>query len=376
MGDYKFVLYFFIGTEAELMKVFPVIQEAKRRNIEFRIISNGQNIIKESPFLELINGGIIDIDLSLYSPKIKSLKNHLVWFIRTEMFGKRRLSEEFNKNLCEKPLFIVHGDTLSTVMGARIAKKLKIPYVHIESGYRSYNFLSPFPEELDRLYSSQNSVINFTIGEMNTKYASDRFKGKAIDTIYNTGLETLFYAIDENRDSLHHCSPEGKFFMFMLHRQENLMNGNFINKATKEIIALSEKIPCVFIYHEQTKAAMEKANVYEDLINAKNISVLPRQSYLDFIKLVNSSEFVITDGCGNQQEFYYLGKPYLIMRTHVEKASEGLNYNAKVFKNDFSNILKFYEEYHEYTKDRIKPVIMPSKIIMDSLEIYFEEQNN
>ena len=36
-------LYFFIGTEAELMKMFHVINEAKKRGYDRKIISNGQN---------------------------------------------------------------------------------------------------------------------------------------------------------------------------------------------------------------------------------------------------------------------------------------------------------------------------------------------
>ena len=60
-------LYFFIGTEAELMKMFRVIQEAKQRGYECSIISNGQNDIKNSYYLDLV-GGNIDVDLTEKMP--------------------------------------------------------------------------------------------------------------------------------------------------------------------------------------------------------------------------------------------------------------------------------------------------------------------
>lgn len=94
--------------------------------------------------------------------------------------------------------------------------------------------------------------------------------------------------------------------------------------------------------------------------------------YCEFINCVYHSEFVVADGCGNQQEFYYLGKPYLIMRTEVEEDSEGLGWNAMYFNSDFSEINKFYEKYHEFVKPQVKPDILPSEIIINELKSYFE----
>ena len=100
-------------------------------------------------------------------------------------------------------------------------------------------------------------------------------------------------------------------------------------------------------------------------------TLMPRQSYTNFIQLVCHAEFIATDGCGNQQEFYYLGKPYLILRTAVEKDTEGLGWNAKVFNNDFEEIPRFVSEYHLYEKPRVVPTILPSTIIMDSIDCWF-----
>ena len=104
------------------------------------------------------------------------------------------------------------------------------------------------------------------------------------------------------------------------------------------------------------------------------MKIVKRLPYCEFIDAVYKSEFVVADGCGNQQEFYYLGKPYLIMRTQVEEDSEGLGWNAKYFGSDFTQVENFVEEYHKYIKDEIWPEKMPSKIIVDELKSYFEEK--
>lgn len=365
-------LYFIIGTQAELMKLFQVINTAKARGMECKIISTGQNDLISCPYLEKAHS-VVDIDIKANGAKSKNTSNYLNWFVHTAMNGRKVLKEYFTPERRKNALCVVHGDTLTTTMGAWICKSLKLPYVHIESGLRSHNFLSPFPEEFDRLYGSLYSEMNFCPGKIHADYADKRFRGKGVDTVYNTGIETLYDAVEENGDSHHPSQPEQNYFMFMLHRQENIMSKNFVLKVVEKIALMADSMPCVFIYHEQTRTKMEEFGVFNKLANHPNVTLLPRQSYLDFIKLVCQAEFIATDGCGNQQEFYYLGKPYLILRTAVEENTEGLGWNAKVFGNDFDAIPRFLTDYHDHVKPRVIPEVLPSKIVVDHIEMWFAE---
>lgn len=364
-------IYFFVGTQAELMKLFQVINVARSRGMNCSIISTGQNKLTNCPYLQKSHS-VVDIDISNKPAKQKNASGYLPWFFGTARKGKRLLTDYFTLKKRKNALCVVHGDTLTTTMGAWICKSLKLPYVHIESGLRSFNFLSPFPEEFDRLYGSTYSDINFCPGAIHQQYAEKRFRGKAIDTVYNTGIETLYDALEENGSARHEQEPEDKYFMFMLHRQENIMNRKFVCRVVTQIVKMADKMPCVFIYHQQTKEKMEEYGVFNMLANHPNVTSLPRQEYTDFIKLTNHAEFVATDGCGNQQEFYYLGKPYLILRTSVEKNSEGLGWNAKVFGNDYEAISGFLEEYPQYIKPHVVPEVRPSEIIVDAIEEWFE----
>lgn len=360
-------LYFFIGTEAELMKMFRVIQEAQSRGYDCRIISNGQNDIANSYYLKVI-GGKIDIDLTEHMTSVKKASNYLLWFLQTERLGVKIMKKEKKKD--NNIIMIVHGDTLSTLMGARIAHKCGIEYMHVESGLRSFNWFSPFPEEIDRYFSSKHSIVNFCQKAEAAEYAAKAFRGKAVNTVYNTGIEILYNALETIEKENRERPVEEKYFLTAIHRQENLMDGKFMRNTFEKIFELSQDMKCVFIYHEQTKDALQKFDMWNRFEECSSIIKIPRQDYVSFINYVIHSEFVMADGCGNQQEFYYLGHPYLIMRTEVEEDSEGLGWNAFCFRGDFSRISEFVEHYQEYKKPRVVPEKLPSNIIMDVIDEY------
>ena len=146
------------------------------------------------------------------------------------------------------------------------------------------------------------------------------------------------------------------------------MNSDFMKKTFEEVFKITKDMHCLFIYHDQTKDALEKFGLWDKVKKSKNITMIGRQDYVSFINIVKNAEYVIGDGCGNQQEFFYLGKPYLIMRTKVEEDSEGLGWNAVPFDNDFSNIEKFANEYKKYIHKQVKIEKRPSIIVMDNID--------
>lgn len=367
-------LYFFIGTEAELMKMFLVIKRAKDSGFDCSIIVSGQNDVHTSPFLKL-SGCDIDIDLSKYKPIKKGGKEYLKWFIKTERYGINKMNMLFTEkgNSKDDSIIVVHGDTLSTLLGARIARKSGIKYVHVESGLRSYNWLIPFPEEIDRYFSSKYSEINFCPKEEYAQNAEKYFKGESVCTYYNTGIETLLYALKCNEASPKARLCDEAYFVLAIHRQENLANKKYMNSLVSNIETLSKKIHCIFIYHVQTEDAMRKFKIWDRIKDNKNITIIKRLPYIEFIDVIEKSEFVIADGAGNQQEFYYMGKPYLIMRSDFEKNSEGLGHNAKGFENDFQNVIRFYDEYKTYICEPIVPDLLPSQIIVNKFREKYQK---
>jgi UDP-N-acetylglucosamine 2-epimerase (non-hydrolysing) len=268
----------------------------------------------------------------------------------------------------EDVFFFVHGDTLSTVMGARLARALGIPFGHIEAGYRSFNFLCPFPEEFDRYYSSLFSVINFAPGE-GPSFNLRTNKGLTVNTGLNTVIETLDIARKHGEESPLVASLSKPFFLFIFHRQENLLDVEMCKKVVANILKLSEKMECVFIFHAYTRNCFESYGLFSAIKEAKNVRCISRVPYFEFINIVSKSEFVVTDGAGNQQEMYYLGKPCLLLRRKVE-GKEGLGGSTRLCSDDLDDILSFFEEYKGMIRDPVKAEVPPSKIILDATMEY------
>ena len=66
-------IYFFIGTEAELIKLFPVMLQLQAQQVPYHIIASGQNDIVKSTILRALNGGHVDLELSKESDIKKSV---------------------------------------------------------------------------------------------------------------------------------------------------------------------------------------------------------------------------------------------------------------------------------------------------------------
>ena len=138
-----------IGTRAQLVKMAPVIIEIEKRLLPFQIIMTGQH--KNTMQTLLDDFGIQTLPQNLEPPReVSSIPRMIFWFPRLfiKMLWKRKLFQGDGKT---GSWILVHGDTLSTLLGAGVGKFTQCKVAHIESGLRSRHFFNPFPEEITRL---------------------------------------------------------------------------------------------------------------------------------------------------------------------------------------------------------------------------------
>ena len=88
-------IYFFIGTEAELIKLFPVMLQLQAQQVPYHIIASGQNDIVKSTILRALNGGHVDLELSKESDIKKSAAGLMQWFAATWHKGKKAIPAHF-----------------------------------------------------------------------------------------------------------------------------------------------------------------------------------------------------------------------------------------------------------------------------------------
>ena len=75
-------IYFFIGTTAEFIKLAPVIKQLKEQNINFKIITTGQNKIFFREMREYL--GSVEVNFALgEKDEISSVFRFLFWGIKT-----------------------------------------------------------------------------------------------------------------------------------------------------------------------------------------------------------------------------------------------------------------------------------------------------
>ena len=360
-------VFFFVGTEAELIKLFPVILECKKQQIKYYIIASGQNDIINSLILKKTDCGHVELELSKESDIKKSAVGLVKWWIKTYLIAKKKIRGKIGGTKLNNSYMIVHGDTVSTYMGAKIGKALGMTVCHIEAGLRSHNLFSPFPEEIDRLLTSRLARVHFAPGK--EAYNNlENAKGECINTLQNTLLDSLNYSrtipieSEEIKDIVN-----DDYFVFVMHRQENLANAGFVREVIKEIEKAAKIRKCVLLLHKITENTLIKLGLMNQLEENANIQIIPRVQYFDFMKLLENSKFVITDGGSNQEELYYMQKPCLILRKVTER-NEGIGINARLFNGNASDIGVFINGIKEYRNEPIKQSISPSEIIVNYLK--------
>ena len=357
-------IYFFLGTNAELIKIAPIIKELKKRKIQFKIITSGQNTIH----FEDLNGfiGNTQPDISFKKKVDKSSVLHFfIWAVRTFLSSLFLLSKEFkglNKN---NSYIIIQGDTVSSTMGALIGKIFDLKLAHIESGDLSFNLLEPFPEEICRTINIRLADILFapnSWAENNLK----NVKGVKINTKYNTLIETFCWALNKKPNKS--FKKYKKYYVLFMHRQEHVIfSKTWSRKILEHIISTTAgDINCVLLNHPLTVQIIKSLGIEKNSTLGKMVNFIPSQPYPDFLQLMKQAEYVVTDGCSLQLETFLLGKPCLILRNLTEQI-EGVDKNIVICKKDTGVINDFLKNFKKYKTKQISLKVKPSKIIVDYL---------
>lgn len=361
--------YFFIGTTAELIKLAPVIREFKKRNIDYKIISSGQNVLN---FEEL--EPIIGKESAYYKIKLQKLKfplntylQFIIWMFKILVNFYLFFDNEFKGKNKKSIYFIVHGDTVSSMLGSIIAKFQRVKLVHLESGLRSFHFLEPFPEEICRYIVSNLATVHLCPNSWAINNLK-KINGEKVNTYNNTLIETLQGILATKNSKVVKQIPRNKFFVLVLHRQEHMLFGK---DRTRKLMELFTKITdknlnCVLVLHKLTEDFLEDEKLIINIKANKNIHLVPRLPYPEFIRIMAKAEFIATDGGSNQEEAYYLGKPCLVLRRFTERI-EGLGENVILSGGKEETIKHFLKNFKSYRRGVVRYKIAPSVIIVDYL---------
>ncbi len=355
------MIHVFIGTKAQLIKMAPVMLELQQRDIPYNFIFSGQHRATVHNIRQEF--GLKAPDVTLYSgPDITGMGQMLLWSLRIVYFALRHRDTVWQAD--RDGVVLNHGDTFSTLLGSLLARLAGLRSAHVESGLRSFRLLHPFPEEITRLLTFRLSNIFYAPGEWALANLN-QYSGTKVNTVHNTLLD----ALNISKAAIGQASvdiPDQPFGVVSIHRFENI----FSRARLTEIVGLLQRISVqrhlLFILHKPTLEKLRQYGLMSALENCGAIELRPRYTYFEFIKLIGSADFVITDGGSNQEECHYLGKPCIILRQASER-QEGLGGNAAICGYDYRKITQILDNLDDYALEPANPAPSPAKIIVDSL---------
>lgn len=360
------MIHFIIGTRAQLFKMTPIMLECERRGLEWRWVYAAQHRDTFKQTLDFFGLPPADYTVIDWDTEAKTMSKFLVWSWRMtiSLFKSRKILAGYTG---KDHIVLTHGDTTTTVFGALMGKLTRTKVMHVESGLRSFNLLNPFPEEINRLITFRLSDYYACPGEWALKNVA-KYKGVKINTHENTQMDVLKYGL-ENINKATIKLPKEKYVVLSTHRFENLYQKERFKKIIEIAEFVAERFKVVVPQHPVTEGQITKQGYRERLEKNPNIILMPRLEYENYLKAILNSEFVMTDGGGNQEELYHLGKPTLVLRDETER-QEGIGQTALISKLDMDTVKHFVANYKEYQKPRVKRDVSPTQIIIDNIEVF------
>jgi UDP-N-acetylglucosamine 2-epimerase (non-hydrolysing) len=233
---------------------------------------------------------------------------------------------------------------------------------HVEAGLRTYNKLSPFPEEMNRQITGRIADYHFAP----TSWAAENLMQEKISESHievtgNTVIDALHLGISKLENG-YTCSDlelvkqvintAKKVILITGHRRENFGSG-FENLclAIREIANTRQDVQIIYPVHLNPNV---QEPVQRILSGISNVNLIKPVDYPAFLYLMQHSYFILTDSGGVQEEAPSLGKPVLVMRNTTERPEAAEAGTVQLVGTNKEKIvassLQLLEEVEKYEK--------------------------
>ena len=313
---------FVLGTRPEIVKLAPVIHEARQRKHHVQVILTGQHRSLAIPLLASFQiTPDRDLAVMTHDQTLSSLAERIL----------TRLNE--NIDLLNTDTVIVQGDTTSAFIAAYWAFSHHIPIAHIEAGLRTYDLRAPFPEEANRQLIARIATFHFAPTAASGHALTA--EGIPLDRIFNvgnTGIDAIQLATRrlDGSDELPSAHidrtildfiGDRKLILVTAHRRENI--GPPLSDICSGLRAVADARQDVRIVLPVHPNPAVRATAYAKLSDHPRILLCDPRPYFEFVALMKLSSLIVTDSGGLQEEAPSLKKPVLVLRNSTER-TEGI----------------------------------------------------
>lgn len=290
------------GTRPEIIKLFPVIRELQKKKLPFKTVFTGQQTdlyadvkdllpVPDFTFAQLFSG----------SGKHNTLTDSFVKICTAaeELFTKHQFST-----------VVVQGDTTTAWALALVGFYNKIRVAHVEAGLRTFDLDNPFPEEANRALIGQIAAINFAP----TRGAGSNLEKTGARNIHLVG-NTVVDAVNIIKKEYGLADmPPSNNVLVTLHRRENHEIMDALFDELNRVAAGYPHLNLVLPIHPNPNVRK-----HQDRLTAANIKIIEPVGYLEMLKMIAASPFIITDSGGLQEESSCFNKKVLIVRETTER---------------------------------------------------------
>lgn len=290
------------GTRPEIIKLFPVVRELKRTGTPFKTLFTGQQTDLYADVKDLVPAP--DFSFAQHfsgADKHNTLAKSFIKICSAaeELFATHKFGT-----------IIVQGDTTTAWALAQIGFYNKIRVAHVEAGLRTYDLDNPFPEEANRVLIGQLAAINFAP----TRGSQQNLERSGARNIHMVG-NTVVDAVEIIRKEFNVASPgTPDTVLVTLHRREN---HEIMDQLFDELNRVAIAYPAFkFVLPIHPNPNVQK---HRNRFTAPNMSVIAPVGYIDMLRMIASSAFLITDSGGLQEEASCFNKKVLIVRETTER---------------------------------------------------------
>lgn len=349
------MIIFIYGTTAEAIKLAPVMRRLDARGVAYEQWVTLQHT-------DALRRAVAELGLKTpdrviaNGSKGRPLKTPLQmagWMLDVGKWSLRNI-RRIRRTLPEGSLVVVHGDTMTTVLGTFIGRLLGVPVAHIEAGLRSGDWRHPFPEELDRRIVGRLARIHYAPSEEAARNLAGR------DNVVLTHGNT---AKDGVQDAAASATADGDAYgLVLLHRFEFISHAAFV-RDTLQTLDRGSAVPLRLIVDSYSRDAIEQTIAS---LGLTRLTIMAKLEHSAFVDALRGAAFIVTDSGGVQEEAAVVGVPTLVHRK-VSERQDGIGTSAVLSGWDLRVLEDFLADPGRYRVHDIDAGVSPSDVIVTDL---------
>lgn len=224
---------------------------------------------------------------------------------------------------------LLYGDTNSTLAGALVGSKMRIPIIHVEAGLRSFN--KKMPEENNRIIADHASTIlfaptdaavenlrreGFSNPSMAKPDADHPLVVKCGDVMFDNAL--YFASSAGCIDVSEFGALSGAYILATIHRDNNTDQPERLHEILDGLKRLAQSLNTKVIVPAHPRLASGMSPALLESLKEAGIRLIPPVSYIHMQALLEHALLVCTDSGGLQKEAYFKQRPCVILRPETE----------------------------------------------------------